>query len=209
MRILSEIGMNGSRMSFSARSDVCRFRWDRENIFFRNEHKVEYVNGVVYRTHTPTPINRLLQDGWQTFYTIFHNHRESIFRKSSEKTVNERSSKRAESTWNEWQCTKVLVSTAAAVRFVFVCLSNQKERSKEAVPRNNDSDSFPQNRYIPPGLERSVGEQLKKLACFLSTKNEVLREMGGVLSVDGFFYWSQSIVVIFNNDCPGIQLQQK
>lgn len=35
--------------------------------------------------------------------------------------------KRAESRWNECKCTQVLVSTAA-VRFVFVCLSNQKEK---------------------------------------------------------------------------------
>lgn len=65
------------------------------------------------------------------------------------------------------------------VLFLFV----YRIRRKEAAARNNESDSFPQNRHISPGLECGVGEQLSLLSF---DKNLVLREMGNKMRL-GYF----------------------
>lgn len=166
--------MNGSRMSFPARSDVCRLRWDRERIFFRNEHKVEYVNGVVFSTHPPTHINRLLAR-WEgkLFYTIFHNHRDSIFRKSSKNCEWSKHWKERSVHGMSVNEHKFLFPLLLFVLFLFV----YRIRKKRSCGKEQWKRFIFTNRYIPSGLERSVGEQLRKLACFRQ-KNWVLRAPG-------------------------------
>lgn len=156
-------------MSFAARSDVCRLRWDRERIFFRNEHKVKYVNGVVFSTHPTTHMNRLLRR-WvgKNFFLPFFTIIENLFLEKAQKTVNEANMEKSEE--NNGMSVNVHKFLFPLLLLFVLFLFVYRIRRKRSCGREQWKRFIFTNRYIPSGLERSVGEQRRKLACLRRRK---------------------------------------